>query len=130
MPRDHDLAPLLTALDGRLSMLAQVVREMFDASTLAVETWVFPASGIIERSWHVEFHAVAVTNLSTHPVTVTSSTAQTAAPTQGPGMAIVPGGGLGAAVHNLAGHTLTVYGTAGDTVVIEAYARPQNPAWG
>ncbi|MDB5910455.1 MAG: hypothetical protein JWP34_4569 [Massilia sp.] len=128
-PQDLEtLAGVLTSLDGRVSMLASALRGMLDCDTLVVETIVIPPSGVAERSWHVEYHSVAVTSQSTAKVTVTSTPAGLSAPTQGPGTAVLGPNRCG--TFNLAGHVLSVYGTAGDTVTISVFAKPQPPAWG
>lgn len=95
---------------------------------LAVETWQFDPAGIITRSWHVPYAAVAVDNHSTQPITATSGPPAASAPSSGQGVAVLPGSS--AAVCELAGRTLTLYGTPGDSVTLQVFTDTQPPAYG
>lgn len=122
------LAGVLTSLDGRVSMLAQAMRNMLDAKTLDVVTVVIPASGSWEKSWHVQYNSVAVTSQSTAKVTISSAGAQLGAPTSGVGVAVLGPNRCG--TFNINGHILSIYGNPGDTVTVSVFACPQPPAWG
>ena len=128
-PEDvHNLAHVLTSIDQRVTMLTSALRAMRDCETLVVETIVIPASGVADRDWQVEYHAVAVTSQSTQAVTISAAPGQISAPTSGVGVAVLGPNRCG--VFNLAGHSLSLYGKAGDVVTIQVLAKPQPPAWG
>jgi hypothetical protein len=124
----HNLAHVLTGLDQRVTMLASALRGMRDHETLVIETIVIPASGVVDRDWQVEYHAVAVTSQSTQAVTLSSSPSASSAPPSGVGVAVIGPNRCG--VFNLCGYSLSVYGKPGDTVTLEVLAKPQPPAWG
>jgi hypothetical protein len=112
--------------DGIVDLHKLTRSQLASRSVLACETWTFPASGIIERSWHVPYASVSISTQSVEPITATSSPAVTAnPPSSGPGVAVV----TGSAVVNLVGHTLTLYGNPGDSVRIEVFGATQPPAW-
>jgi hypothetical protein len=129
MKQHTDVAPLITALDTRVNMLANVLRDLLDATTLECGTYTIPSSGVFEKSWHVGFHSVSVANLGAASLTVSSSPAGEAAPGGGPGVVTIPPSPA-RRTHNLAGNTLSVYGTAGTSFVLEVFARPMLPLGG
>lgn len=122
------LARCMASIDEGLRQITAHMRQRRERCTLAVETWVIPANGVLTRDWATPYASVTVANQGAQPMTVVSGTPGDVAPVNGPGAAVVMAGK--AAAWNLAGYTLTIYGTAGDRVTLSVSTAEQPPAFG
>ena len=124
----------LAAIEDGINSLTKAARVLYAAhAVLAVETRAFVDNGsgvgIISRSWHVPYGAVAIdARKTTQDVTVTPDGASTGPPAAGTAVGLIPLGH--AAVLNFAGRQLTLYGKPGEIVTIQLFAAAQPPAWG
>jgi hypothetical protein len=138
--KDLPPVPKLTASQAQTLMMAELnaaVRSLVESSTeLAgrlgrrgainsiLESWagVFPASGVLTRTYEVAAGSIAIENLSaTHTLIVTTGVAagDTGANTAGVGVSYVRANSLGRSP--LADHSFTITGTAGDSISFEVF---------
>jgi len=129
----------LSAAQAQTLMMAELnaaVRSLVESSTeLAgrlgrrgavnsiLESWagLFPASGVITRTYEVAAGSMTIENMGTHVVTVTTGVAagDTGANTAGVGVSYVRASAAGKAP--LADHSFTITGTAGDAISFEVF---------
>jgi hypothetical protein len=132
--------PKLTPAQAQTLMMAELnaaVRSLVESSTeLAgrlgrrgavnsiLESWagVFPASGVITRTYEVAAGSLSIENLSaTHSLIVTTGVAagDTGANTSGVGVSYVRANSRG--LSPVADHSFTITGTAGDSISFEVF---------
>jgi hypothetical protein len=119
-----ELGQLLDALRQLQATSTDLIAAMHPRainSVLQVETFVFPASGVIQRDWPVACGSLVVAALGTHSVTVVagSQVGQTA-PLSGVGVSVVPANSWMSIP--IATTAITLYGTSGDTASIQVFA--------
>lgn len=136
VPAEHKL----TAAQAQTLMMAELtaaVRSLVESSTeiagrlgrrgainSVLESWagVFPASGVLTRTYEVAAGSISIENLSaTHTLIVTTGVAagDTGANTAGVGVSYIRANAGGRAP--LADHSLTITGTAGESISFEVF---------
>lgn len=111
-----------------LGNILDFARAPAPGDVLAQITHVIPASGVITRTFPVEFAAVMVANSSTGILTISSQPPMSQAPSKGTGVVVVPPGI--SRTMPMRGTVVTIYGPVGSTFDFVVFSKPRDPSTG